>query len=85
MACSNKFIKGCAGKSKYKTYMIAEYVFNNSTTDKNAEIYECSCGYFHIGTQAKNKSKKVKEINNRKQKGNNEHKRKYKNVRKFKY
>jgi hypothetical protein len=63
--------------------MIAEYVLTHSSSDKNAEIYECQCGFFHIGTLQKNKSKKIKI--NIKLKGNNEHKRKYKNIRKFKY
>lgn len=84
MPCSDKYLKGCAGKAKHASFMIAEYVLNNSSVDKNAEIYECRCGFFHIGTRAKNKSKKLK-TGNKKIKGNNEHKRKYRNVRKFKY
>jgi hypothetical protein len=83
MAFSNKFIKGCAGKVKHEFISSAEYVLANNPEDKNANIYKCQCGYYHIGTLQKDKSTKPKR--KRKSKENNEHKRKYKNVRKFKY
>lgn len=83
MACSTRFIKKCAGKVKHKYISSAEYVLNNNPQEKSASIYKCDCGYFHIGTLDKNKSSKPKR--ERKRKDNNEHKRKYKAVRKFKY
>jgi hypothetical protein len=83
MACSNRFIKKCAGKVKHKNMLSAEYVRDNNPQDKNANIYECECGYYHIGTLVRDKSTKPKR--ERKIKGNNEHKRKYKTVRKFRY
>lgn len=85
MACSTRFIKSCAGKVQHKSFLGAEYALANNSNNKNAAIYTCKeCGFFHIGTPAKNKSKKVK-LDHKKQKGNNEHKRKYKSVKKFKY
>ena len=85
MACSTRFLKSCAGKVQHKTYLGAEYSLKNDTNNKNAQIYPCDqCGFFHIGTLVVNKSTKIK-LDHKKQKGNNEHKRKYKSVRKFKY
>ena len=85
MACSTRFIKSCAGKVAHKTLLGAEYALKHNTTDRNAQIYPCDeCGCFHIGTMANKKSKKQK-LDRKKAKGNNEHKRKYKSVRKFRY
>lgn len=84
MAIDYSFLKRCAGKIKHKTKLGAEYALSVNVNNKNANIYKCKdCGFFHIGTPAKNKSKKIKL--DKKQKGNNEHKRKYKTVRKFRY
>lgn len=84
MPCSTRFIKGCAGKVKHKEFLGADYALSENRQNKNAEVYKCKeCGFFHIGTSA-NKKSKILKIDN-KTKGNNEHKRKYKNVRKFKY
>lgn len=84
MSCSIRFIKSCAGKVQHKTILGAEYALSTNRNNKNATIYKCKeCGFFHIGTPAKNKSKKLKL--DYKQKGNNEHKRKYKSVKKFRY
>lgn len=85
MACSTRFIKSCAGKVQHKTLLGAEYALKTNANDRNAQIYPCDqCGFFHIGTLANKKSKKIK-LDHKKQKGNNEHKRKYKSVRKFRY
>lgn len=84
MACSTRFIKGCAGKVKHKTSLGAEYALSENRQNKNAEVYKCTeCGFFHIGTQAKKKSKILK-IDIR-QKDDNGHNRKYKTIRKMKY
>lgn len=84
MACSERFLKGCAGKVQHKTFLGAEASMMLHTQNRNATIYPCEeCGFFHIGTPAKKKSKRVRQ--DKKQKANNEHKKKYKNVKKFKY
>jgi hypothetical protein len=84
MPCSTRFIKSCAGKVKHKTILGAEYALAENRQNKNASVYKCKeCDFFHIGTSATKKSKKLKL--DHKQKGNNEHKRKYKTVKKFKY
>jgi hypothetical protein len=83
MACSNRFLHKCAGKIKHKTLLGAQYALDNNPNAKNANIYKCDCGFFHIGTPHKKKSKKIRL--DRKANDNNEHKKKYKNVRKFKY
>lgn len=85
MACSTRFIKSCAGKVKHKTLLGAEYARDSNPQNKDANVYQCiECGFYHIGTLDKKKSKKLR-LNHRQQKGNNEHKRKYNYVRKFKY
>lgn len=81
---STRFLNGCAGKIQHKAYIAAEYALENNQQNKNASIYKCKeCSFFHIGTIAKKKSKKprVKNV----QKVNNEHKKKYKTVKKMKY
>lgn len=46
----DKFLNGCAGKTKHKTYLSAEYFLDNRHTATGAKIYKCKqCGHFHIG------------------------------------
>ncbi len=53
------FLKGCAGKVQHKTQLSAEFYLHNINSEKHAEIYNCTqCGFFHIGTIDKNKTKK---------------------------
>jgi hypothetical protein len=88
---TGNFIKGCAGKIQHKTYLSAEFYLDSLHSNSDADIYECSeCGFFHIGTQSKNKkrtgskNKKKLLIEGNGNKGNNkeQHKRKHK---RFKY
>jgi len=56
---SQKFINGCAGKVQHKTHLGAAYALDHNRQNKLADIYKCKeCGFFHIGTQKKNKSKR---------------------------
>jgi hypothetical protein len=82
---TTKFMNGCAGKVQHRTFLGAEYALDHNRQNKNADIYKCKeCGFFHIGTQKKNKSKKRIRFKNP-EKVNNEHKKKYKSVKKMKY
>jgi hypothetical protein len=77
-------MKECAGKVQHKNKLSAEYALENSNTSKKANIYKCRiCKFYHIGTLSKNKSKKIRLT--KKAIDNNEHKKKYRKVRKFKY
>ena len=81
MACTNKFLKGCAGKLKHKTWFAADYFLKNEHADPAAQIYKCQCGFFHIGSRKNKKGKKI--IKHKKRESNEQqHKRKHK---RFKY
>ena len=80
MACTNDFMRGCAGKIKHTTWLSASYFLENEHSDPGARIYKCKCGGFHIGSRKANDGKKV--IINKKKGNDQEHKRKHK---RFKY
>lgn len=76
------FLKGCAGKTKYKGMLEAEYCLENHHSDRMAEVYPCKhCGYYHIGTSGKKVIVNSKK-NEKQKKSTKENKPK---VRKFKY
>lgn len=81
MACTNDFMKGCAGKMQHKTRLSANYFLEHEHSDGLSAVYKCKiCGKFHIGTIntiTGKKTTKPKKRNNEEQ-----HKNKH---RKFKY
>ena len=81
---TKRFLHGCAGKVKHKSFLGAEYALMDNPNNTNAEIYECTeCKYWHIGTLANKKRKNPKTVSRTKE--NNEHKKKHKSFRKMKY
>lgn len=79
-----RFLHGCAGKVKHKSFLGAEYALSDNPNNTNADIYKCGeCGFYHIGTKAhkKKNSPKVKS----KKKEDNGHNKKYRNIKKMKY
>lgn len=76
------FLKRCAGKIQHRTYLSAEYYYNENNSKPEAEIYHCDdCGFYHIGTLKKeSKNLPPKKLKHKLDK--DEHKPK---IRKFKY
>lgn len=81
---SRRFLRGCAGKTKHKTFLGAEYALFDNTNNSNADIYKCKdCGFFHIGTRANKKNNSPKVISKKKE--DNGHNKKYRTIGKMKY
>jgi uncharacterized Zn finger protein len=77
------FLHGCAGKTRHKSYLAAEYFLDNIHTDTGSEIYKCkNCNTFHIGTKPKFKNKTKTNISRKEKDEHQQHKLKHK---KFKY
>jgi len=74
------FLNGCAGKTKHKTYLSAEYFLDNRHTSTGAVIYKCGqCHNYHIGGGEEINNVAKRHLASEKE---NEHKNKH---RKFKY
>lgn len=81
MACTEDFMKGCAGKMQHKTRLSANYFLHNEHSDATAKVYKCKiCSKFHIGGD--NKIREKKTIKPKKRVNEEQHKRKHK---RFKY
>lgn len=82
MACTDSFMKGCAGKTQHKTKLSANYFLQNEHSDGASEVYKCKiCGRFHIGKSKKN-TRESKTVKPKKRVNEEQHKRKHK---RFKY
>lgn len=77
------FLSGCAGKTKYKSYLAVKYFLDNVHKKGASEIYKCkNCKKFHIGSNSKTKNKARTNTSKKDTKEHQQHKSKHK---RFKY